>query len=331
MRKRRIKLTQRQACYHLCSRTVDRDFKFRPEDRTRICDILLKVAGFSCVKILNYAVLSNHFHILALVPVRPKKFSEKFIRDKIEKLYEGKALADLYERWEQARENGMEELVQRELRAFSLRMFDVSEFMKTFKQRVTADFNKRHRRGGTLWEGRFKSVLVEDDPYGLALRSISAYIDLNPVRAGLVDNPARYRFSAYGKACAGNKEARVNLMKVLPSNGKNNWSAFQKTYRNLLYKAEEGKRGKTAANRLERAMAASLTLPEILRHSVRYFTDGYILGSKEFVNEMFSAYRDRFGPKRKDGARTIPCCSDWRGKVYSARCLRKNVISPLAS
>ena len=48
-----------------------------------------------------------------------------------------------------------------------------------------------------------------------------------------------------------------------------------------------------------------LTPGELVRCKVRHFTDGAVIGSKEFVNEMFARHRDRFGSKRKDGARPI--------------------------
>src|SRR5690606_27693693 len=95
---------------------------------------------------------------------------------------------------------------ERRLRA---RMNDVSEFMKTLKQRYTVWHNHTHRRFGTLWAERFKSVLVEDDPG--TLKMVAAYIDLNPVRAGLVEDPADYRWSGYGEAMGGGDAARAGL------------------------------------------------------------------------------------------------------------------------
>ena len=62
---------------------------------------------------------------------------------------------------------------------------------------------RRHGRKGTLWEDRFRSVLVEGA--GLALATMAAYIDLNPVRAGMVEDPKDYRWSGYGAAMAGRK------------------------------------------------------------------------------------------------------------------------------
>lgn len=54
--------------------------------------------------------------------------------------------------------------------------------------------NKIHRRSGTMWEGRFKSSLVHNDSYCLACHR---YIELNPVRAGMVQHPADYAWSSF--------------------------------------------------------------------------------------------------------------------------------------
>ena len=60
-----------------------------------------------------------------------------------------------------------------------MRMHDLSEFMNGLLKRFTRWFNRRHERTGTLWEDRFKSVIVEN---GFPARTVAAYIDLNPVR-----------------------------------------------------------------------------------------------------------------------------------------------------
>ena len=77
-------------------------------------------------------------------------------------------------------------------RGLLARMGDVSEYMKTLKQRFSVWYNRSHGRVGTLWSERFKSVLVEG--CGNPLQTMAAYIDLNPVRAGLVNDPKDYRF-----------------------------------------------------------------------------------------------------------------------------------------
>jgi hypothetical protein len=87
-------------------------------------------------------------------------------------------------------------------------MGDLSEFMKTFKQRVSQWYNSNYGHEGTLWGGRFKSVLVEDGRY---LRNLVAYIHGNPIRAGLVARAADYEWSAPGAAAKGDIRARKGL------------------------------------------------------------------------------------------------------------------------
>ncbi len=64
-------------------------------------------------------------------------------------------------------------------------------FMKYISQRHGQYINKRYKRSGTLWEGRFKSSPVSSDRY---LLSCSRYIEMNPVRAGIVERPGDYVF-----------------------------------------------------------------------------------------------------------------------------------------
>lgn len=66
--------------------------------------------------------------------------------------------------------------------------------MQALGRRYVRRFNSRHRRTGTLWEGRYRSTVVDTDRYLLACMR---YIELNPVRAGLVDQPAAYRWSSH--------------------------------------------------------------------------------------------------------------------------------------
>src|SRR5262249_14352894 len=71
---------------------------------------------------------------------------------------------------------------------------DLSRLMQALGRRYVRWFNDRHRRTGTLWEGRFRSTVVESERYLLACMR---YIELNPVRAALASDPAEYRWSSY--------------------------------------------------------------------------------------------------------------------------------------
>ena len=101
---------------------------------------------------------------------------------------------------------------------WTYRMYDISEFMKTLLQRLSQSYNTRHERKGTLWLGRFKSLLVQGSQF--ALSAVAAYIDLNAVRAGLVADPKDYRFCGYGEAMGGLKPARKGLWQVIAHGAK---------------------------------------------------------------------------------------------------------------
>ena len=141
-----------------------------------------------------------------------------------------------------------------------------------------------------------------------ALRTVAAYIDLNPVRAGLVEDPKDYRFCGYAAALAGAAALRRGLLSFLAPK---EWAKAAAEYRMLLF-VTGGSANRSdkrvldpAVIRAELARGGELGLGQVLRLRIRYLTDGVILGSKEFVDEMFLKHRDRFGARRRDGARPI--------------------------
>jgi len=70
----------------------------------------------------------------------------------------------------------------------------ISKMMQTLGRQYVRYFNKKYQRTGTLWEGRYRSCLVDDETY---LFILYRYIELNPVRAGMVESPDQYAWSSY--------------------------------------------------------------------------------------------------------------------------------------
>jgi len=70
----------------------------------------------------------------------------------------------------------------------------IPQMMQAVGRRYVRNYNLRHGRSGTLWEGRYRSTLIQAERYLLACM---VYIDLNPVRAGMVGVPAEYRWSSH--------------------------------------------------------------------------------------------------------------------------------------
>lgn len=261
-------------------------------------------------------------------------------------------VAGVMSRLATARAEGREDEVKEIIGSYTYRMHDLSEFMKSLLQRFTRWFNRTHQRTGTLWEERYKSVIVEG---GVASKTIAAYIDLNPVRAGMVKDPADYRWSSYGEAIGGGakgngKKARAGLVRALRAHRGAGADAglwpdgVSQEYRQLLMvggmeKLEsqvtrsgemETKHKRKGMNREEAVkeaeLAGEIPLARMLRCRVRYFTDGAVIGSREFVNEAFGNARERFGGRRKDGARKMAgAAAPASGVLWSLRDLKKNV------
>jgi hypothetical protein len=273
--------------------------------------LMRAVEGFSSVQVLTHTVLDNHWHALVYVPQR-QELTDSEVVQKLAFLYEKNVVRSFEKRLHQLREDGLHAEAEQLKARYTYRMYDLSEFAKTLKQRFSQGYNARHDRIGTVWCGRFKSVLVEGR--GNALLTVAAYIDLNPVRAGLVSDPKDYRFSGYGAATAGSKRARRGLCTVLTSLGQNgSWDQLAGHYRKLLYMTGEQNEGDGLAKagfnprQVQAVLDANGTLSpqQLLRCRVRYFTDGAVVGSRTYVEQVFLRHRDSFGAKRRTGPRRM--------------------------
>ena len=78
--------------------------------------------------------------------------------------------------------------------------YGISQMMQALGRRYVCYVNRRYKRSGTLWEGRFKAGLIDSENY---LLTCMRYIEMNAVRANIVDNPAEYRWSSYAANAQG--------------------------------------------------------------------------------------------------------------------------------
>jgi len=245
MRKRRL-IGKPGSSYHVISRFVDRQFALGSNEAKAVfLQILVQQAAFSGVEILTFCLMGNHFHLLVRVPDAPELPEQEVLR-RIGKIWNPKRLDKLKDTLAEYREMSVEGeiLVARELDRFRRRMFNLSEFVKDIKQNFTTWFNKANERKGTLFEERFKSVLVQS---GRALRFMAAYIELNPVRAGIVDDPVDYPWCGYAQAVASNQDRRRGIQAILADprdqrnpnhperRAKEKWPAVAKRYRRWLF------------------------------------------------------------------------------------------------
>ena len=147
----------------------------------------------------------------------------------------------------------------------------ISKLMQTLGRRYVGYYNSAYSRSGTLWEGRFKSCLVQSSGYLL-----QCYIELNPVRALMVEDPALYQWSSY----------RCNALGAM--------SALIKPHQEYL------NLGKTTDERLQnyRALFKCHVQNEMLVEIRKATNKGMALGNEKFKDEIEFNLSRRVRPKK---------------------------------
>jgi REP element-mobilizing transposase RayT len=358
----------RPVIYHCVSRVVDKRFALGADEKEKFRSLMRMYEKFSGNRVLSYCLMCNHIHLLLEITPRPMEpLTDQELLERVRAISSEETVWELRKELREAREKvakglAAEAFIEAIHARYTYRMHDLSEFMKGLMQRFTQWFNGRQERSGTLWERAFKSVLVED---GEAARTMAAYIDLNPVRAGMVEDPADYRWSSYGEAVGGGlvgdgKRARAGLVRAwMAHKGQaadaGAWHGREKVhaaYRGLLLaegceladmavdsagsmrkrvKRKGVDPAKARAERVQLEATGRVAVAKRLRWRVRYFTDGVAIGSRAFVDAVFAANRERFGPRRRDGARRLrgDAAALTRGAgLFSLRDLANHVGKP---
>lgn len=361
-------LGEGRSFYHCISRVVDRRKVFEGRDKEVFRKIMRNLEKFMGVRVVTYCLMSNHFHLLVEIPEPGslKPLDEEELRTLLPLLHDSAAVETIEQELDRARERGDAAWQAQILERYERRRGSLSYFLKELKQRMTLYMNKKLDRTGTLWEGRFKSLLVEG--HELSLLTVAAYIDLNPVRAGLVEKPEDYRWCGYAEALSGTRAAKlarrglgVVLSECLHDSGlRTDWRRTQNRYRQFLYEEGEVRERESehecdgenaaplpssgsatsrrpslrpirpgfASTEVERVIRARGVLPlrEVLRHRVRYLSDGAVLGTGAFVDGIFEREKERgrASPKRDSGAREMRGAC-W-GVLRVMRDLRKDVL-----
>ena len=147
----------------------------------------------------------------------------------------------------------------------------VGKVMQSVGRRYVQHFNARNGRSGTLWEGRYRATVVETARY---LFACYRYIELNPVRAGMVGSPADYPFSSYRFNALGNTDSLVTPHSEYEALGRSSRDR-QGAYRSLF----------------------AVDLPECTLDEIRDATNkAWALGSEAFRKEIADSVKRRTQP-----------------------------------
>ncbi|MCH8539717.1 MAG: hypothetical protein LAT58_02990, partial [Opitutales bacterium] len=160
-------------------------------------------------------------------------------------------------------------------------------------------YNSEYRRYGPLWSEKFKSVLVEGRAN--VLKVVAAYIDLNPVRAGLVDDPAKYAYSGYGESVMGG-EPVSDLGYIVDAIDKDTGSDVLRFYRMLVLgqgrMPREGKGhldDQEAQEEITRLLSEQAQSASVRRGRAKVFaaiTKGQVVGSESFVGGLLKEAKE---------------------------------------
>ncbi len=267
-----------------------------PEKQT-FRKILRQCETFYGLRVFTYCIMSNHFHILVEVP-EPRELAEEEVLLRVAALYPSKFVIGLRRELDAFRHAGMAERAHALLVSFTRRMFSLSNFMKSLKQRFSSYYNRNNQRSGTLWEERFRSVIVEGEE--TTLMTMALYIDLNPIRAGITSDPGDYRFCGYAEAVGGGERAQEGIRSLM-SRRPESWRIVQAEYRRLLYGTGEetsARQGFTSVQvSLVEAQKGELPTGAALWKRIRYLSEGVIVGRRAFIDGWLAGNRWRFGER----------------------------------
>jgi len=286
-------ITDEKAIYHVMSRTALDGFPLKDVEKDFLLDLIRRLSKLYFVEILGFCIMGNHFHLLA------KMFPEfNFTDDDIKKRY-----VEFYG------DEGA--FAEGRLPYWRHKLSNLSEFIREIKVGFARYYNRRHNRRGYFWGDRFKSVIVEN---GETLINCLAYIDLNPLRAGLVDRPEEYRWNSLGyHAQTNNRDKFLSTDFGLKEyNVKSKKERFRR-YRRYVYEAgsvNQPEKGnvKVIEDKVlekERRRGFELSRSDRFRYRTRYFTDSGIIGSKQFVAANYQRFKHLFYSKHEKKPRPI--------------------------
>jgi REP element-mobilizing transposase RayT len=275
----RLLISGDATAYHVMSRTALPEFPMGAVENDYLLGLIKRLSGIYFTETLGFCLMGNHFHLL--VRMHPE---EKYSDEDIQKRYKRYYGED-------------KKMTPHQIPFYREKWSSLSNFIKEIKQTFSRFYNKRHNRRGFFWGERFKSLIVEN---GETLINCLAYIDLNPVRARIVDRPEDYRWSSLGyHVQTDNKEGLLSLDLGLKEFGVTDEKERLRRYRRFIYEtgAVDQENGRTLDQGVldkERRKNFKLSRTERFKYNTRYFTDSGIIGSREFVRKTYQHFKDFF-------------------------------------
>ena len=290
----RMVIRNQTAVYHVMSRTALDGFPLEAFEKDFLLELVKRMSGLFFTEVYGFALMGNHFHLLVKM-IPEDRFSDEEVKERLELFYGEKKAA----------------VGEGQLPFIREKLASLSEFVREIKVNFTRFYNKRHGRRGYFWGDRFKSVIVEK---GETLINCLAYIDLNPVRAGIVDKPEDYRWNSLGYHMQTNNKDRF-LSTDFGLSEFNVKSEKERVRRYREYVYETGailpsdksyiKTIKAKTVEKERKRDFEISRTDRFLYRTRYFTDSGIIGSREYVSVTYQQFKHLFQSKHEKKPKSV--------------------------
>lgn len=296
------------AIYHLISRTVLDGFVIGDVEKDYLLKLIKQLNKIYFTEVFGFCLMGNHFHILVKI-IPGKEYSDKDVKSRYERYYgKNKQPGDdqiplLRQKWS-----------------------SISQYIKEIKQTFSRYYNKIHDRRGFFWSDRFKSVIVEK---GETLMNCMAYVDLNPIRAGIVKRPEDYKWNSLGyHVQTGNKDGFLSTDFGLKKFTVKSKKKRIRLYREYVYEAgglrlSDRQQSKTMDKKIvlkEKKKNNKIDRKYRFLHRTRYFSDSGVIGSKDFVSANYQEFKYVFMSRIEK----IPKKVAGLNGVYSLKRLRED-------
>ncbi len=277
----RLKCSSHDTWYHLYARLAGRKGEYPladPLPRRQLIELIHHYASIYFCEVAAFCVMGNHYHLVLRFDAE-RDVDRKELRARAYTMYRGKLMRAIVDAWGKG-----------EWERYRRRLFDVSEFMRNVQGMYARWYNRTYERQGRLWGDRFKSVLLGDER---AVLDCVLYVELNPVRAGLVERPETFDGSSVFLREAGEDGWLVPIERLMHRQGR---SSAMVEFRQLLYHrgavpTREGQ-ARIPQKVLEQETARGFQARGAYRKRVAYWVNGVVVGTEGFIRQQLAALRE---------------------------------------
>ncbi len=277
----RFKIQDNDAWYHLYSRIAGHRGHYPLSEAVITRKLIDTIEHFTRIyfsEVAAFTVLGNHYHLVAKIEA-PRPVEDDDLRARARLMYPSKTSQQKIDEW-----------TKDEWDHFRRRLFNVFELMRNIQSGFARWFNRNNNRRGRFWADRFKSVYLENEA---AVLDCMLYVELNPVRADLIERPEEWRGSSIFLRDIGNADWLMSLSEILdqPNEEKALIEFRERLYHRGRVPTKQGQ-ASISQEVLDQEAARGFAKRGVYRKRLAYFVDGLAVGTGQFLRGQIARMRE---------------------------------------